>query len=192
MSGRTSVLLNVIVLVVGEDTVHNVCCQHVSSSLQRPFPWRWKHQIGRENVHMLLIELKHFLWASLSAGRQPRLTSIEAPIVVLLIPDQICPELAAVVLFDRVDLRHQWVPGIVIRRWRLPCVGVDVSVAGREVVVGGIVILKRGGALTAFLLLFLGRFDGGAGGLATSFLAGRFCFLDCRLGLATDLLPVRF
>lgn len=145
---------------------------------------------------MLLVEIKHLLRARFATGGETRFGSIEATVVIFLIPDKICPQVAVVVLLDSVDLHQERVPGIVVGLGRCPGVRVDVSEANGEVVVVIVVVvvvfLKGGGTLATLLLLLLYRLDCRAGGLPTAFLTRWLWFLDFGLGFAADFLPVCF
>lgn len=157
----------------------------------------------RQHLHMFLVECQHLLWTGFSAGTlqipsqlctlqggsryqkstyQTCLASIKAAVVVLFIPDEVCPKLAVVVLLNGINIHHQWIPSVVIWGRRLPGIWIDIRVSNRWLRRG--VWLWHGQALATPLLLF-GGFDLRAGGLSPTFL-----LLVCWFWLPPDLGPV--
>ena len=98
----------------------------------------------------------YFLRSSLVNRGKLGLGTIKPPIGILVVPAQVNPALARVVLLNRIDFLESFVPFTILGRGRLPIVLSDVRVSTELWCIGSVVFFLRDDALTPFLL-FLGR-----------------------------------
>lgn len=131
-------------------------------------------QSETEDLQMLLVEEEHLLRRCLVDCRQLGLGPIEPAIDILIVPADVDPAIATVILLDRVHLMQQRVPGAVLGRHGLPVVCALLHVTaeldhlllfllllGRVAFSASLLLLGRGG-----LRLLFGFVESRVGALA--------------------------
>jgi len=127
-----------------------------------------------EDLQMLLVEEEHLLRRRLVDRRQLGLGPIEPPIDILIVPADVDPAIATIILLNRVHLMQKRVPCAVLGRHGLPVVGALLHVAaeldhlllfllllGRVAFSASLLLLGRGG-----LRLLFGFVESRVGALA--------------------------
>lgn len=107
---------------------------------------------------MLLIKEEHLLRRRLVHRGQPRPRAVEPPIGILVVPAEIHPAVARLVLLDRIHLLQDRVPVRFLRRGWLPIILALVHVAHE---LGRVLVVRLHVALAAALRLLRG--EGGFG-----------------------------